>query len=343
MREMIRSAGEFSHAPEVIEIPPLGVGNPEAAISYEKQLASGELTPEAVQAAVTFITSSEGMRPLTDSDDGCIDGRPAGSVSFVDRDGKSHTNAITDASEHLRAKVAGGGYITSLAMRVGVGRASGLLENDLADIVSDLSRQHIYAGLHTGEHCHGAATDCGANDKFLPILESGVRYQDAIAANATALMKETGLTVATDALQAPFEHWGRAMGAQYGGESTGASRFAVIEAGLRQAQAAEAPGDKPVAVKKDLRGSHKEDFIIINYREGETFSQAALNDYLAEHVPGVQAHAFVVDVPRLVVLAQALSHGDEEDFQAALFAGVAFQLATAATLTDGTLRTFIVR
>ena len=53
---------------------------------------------------------------------------------------------------------------------------------------------------------------------------------------------------------------------------------------------------------------------------------------------------FVVDLPRIVALAHAMAD-DREDpaaFQLALEAGLAFQVATAATLTDGTLRTFVV-
>ena len=52
---------------------------------------------------------------------------------------------------------------------------------------------------------------------------------------------------------------------------------------------------------------------------------------------------FVVDVPRIVELAQAVSLNKpvENAFAIALQAGVSYQLATAATLTDGSLRVFI--
>ncbi len=54
---------------------------------------------------------------------------------------------------------------------------------------------------------------------------------------------------------------------------------------------------------------------------------------------------FAVDVPRIVQLARAMAEGRDDPqhaFEVALFAGLAFQFATASYLTDGSLRTFVV-
>ncbi len=343
MSEMISFSDERDTQYTVKEVSPLGVGNPESTISYMKQLNSGELTPEVAESAVEFILSGEGMRQLTDADDGCIDGRRACRVVFVAESGEFDERPIEDPAEHLRAKVAGGGYITSLAMNVGLGESSGSIEQDLTTMVDDLAEANVYCGAHTGEHGHANATDCGANDKFPLILANGLRFQDAVTANTLALVREAGLNVEEALLEDVFANWKTAVDSQYGETSSGMARLDVIEDGIAKLQQTSEVKDKPVAVLKDLEGDHKEDFIIVNYRDGETFSQAALNEYLATRFPDTQAQAFVVDAPRIVTLAKALSGDDERGFHQAVCAGVAFQVATAATLTDGSLRTFIVK
>jgi hypothetical protein len=80
----------------------------------------------------------------------------------------------------------------------------------------------------------------------------------------------------------------------------------------------------------------------VNYIDGTTFSQGALAETLREAFPDKDdknlAQAFVVDVWRVLKLAQASVVEDE--FETALYAGVAYQVATAATLTDGSLKMF---
>lgn len=343
MNEMIPQVGDTEPRYTVREISPLGVGNPESAISYKKQIESGELTAEVAEAAAEYILSGEGMRQLTDTDDGCIDGRRARRVVFVAESGEFSERSIEDPAEHLRAKVAGGGYVTSLAMHTGLGKSADSIENDLSGIVSDLAESHVYCGAHTGEHAHEHTTDCGANDKFPLILANGLGFKDVIAANTIALVQEAGLDVDESILEDMFSNWKAAVDAQYGEASSGVSRLDVIEDGIATLQQTSELKEKPLAVLKDLEGDHKEDFIIVNYRDGETFSQAALNEFLAARHPDTQAQAFVVDASRIVTLAKALSGDNEQDFHQALYAGVAFQLATAATLTDGSLRTFIVK
>lgn len=330
----------------VKEIDVLGVGNPDAKISYKKQLESGELLPEVVEQAVEYIKRGEGMRTITDHDDGCIDGRCAHRVLFVTESGEFYETPVDDSGEHLRAKVAGGGYMTSLAMRAGLGETTASIDNDLGGVVAQLAEKDIYCGAHTGQHAGNETTDCGANDKFADILANGLEYRDVIARNVRALVAEAGLETDEAILDKVFAGWQRALDVQYGADSTGASRFTVIEEGIKEAQV-KTGSPKPVAVSKDLKGDHKEDFILINYRDNETFSQAAFAEMLAEKFPDVpedkRAQAFVVDVPRIVMLAEAQSDGDTDRFTQALYAGITYQLATAATLTDGSLRTFVIK
>lgn len=140
-------------------------------------------------------------------------------------------------------------------------------------------------------------------------------------------------------------------GAHQHGEGTdcGANdKFALIlENGLKFSDqitaSTEAAGEeKPLAVTKRLDGDHNEDYIIVNYVEGTTFSQGAFADTLRESFPDKDdknlAQAFVVDAWRVVELAKASV--PEDEFETAMYAGVAYQVATAATLTDGTLKMF---
>lgn len=333
---------------QATEINPLGFGNLGASISYDKQLDSGELSPEVVEAAIELIERGECMHAITDTDDGCIDGRPAKEVLFVDAQNHVSTRRIVDSSEHERAKVAGGGYITGLGISLGLGRSTDAIDQDIAHVAQQLASQGVYSGAHTGAHKHGESTDCGANDKIDTILRNGVKYKSQITESVEALINEAELDIDHRALDRVFDHWQHIEGDEaYFAGSTGASRLDAIKSHLQESQDKSGDYSKPLGVNKGLGGDHKEDFIIINYRDGETFSQHEFSEQLGAQFPDIteqkRAQAFVVDVPRIVTLAKGLTADSPEEFNQALYAGVAYQLATAATLTDGSLRTFIIK
>ena len=331
---------EHAQPVTVIELAPMGYGNPESSISRKKQLESGELESEVDTAAQEFIISGEGIVEVQEHDDGCIDGRETLEL-YVTGGGDFYTKPA-DNSNHERAKVAGGGYITTQAMRLGVGRRGDSIDDDLALVGSDLAEKEIYCGAHSGAHQHGEGTDCGANDKFALILENGLTFSDQITASTEALVKAAGLEFHPEVLERVLANWQATLDDEgYFAGSTGASRLKTILA--TQAAATEAAGEeKPLAVTKHLDGDHNEDYIIVNYVEGTTFSQGAFADTLRESFPDKDdknlAQAFVVDAWRVVELAEASV--PEDEFETAMYAGVAYQVATAATLTDGTLKMF---
>jgi hypothetical protein len=332
------------------EVAPLGYGNPESKISYAKQMESGELTEEIAGYAAELIRSGECMQDITEKDDGCIDGRPAIEILFVDENGNLATRDIVDASNHERAKVAGGGYMTTLAMKRALDVPAGTVDEDLAGVVSTLTREKVYCGAHTGQHGHDDATDCGANDRFQPILQNGILYRQQIGETTDALLGVAGVEYDATISDKVLNGWSETLtNDAYFAGSTGASRFTVIEQGIKAAQEETGNFAKPVAVSKHLKGDHKEDFVVINYIEGKTFSQRLFADKMREKFPNVDdmklTQTFVVDVPRIVELAQAFTKerdDSEEDFKTALYAGVMYQLATAATLTDGSLPNYII-
>ena len=324
----------------VIEVAPMGYGNPDSSISRKKQLESGELEAEVDTKAQEFIISGEGIVEVQERDDGCIDGRETSEL-YVTEGGEFYTKSA-DNSNHERAKVAGGGYITTQAMRIGVGARGDSIDEDLARVGADLAEKEIYCGAHSGAHQHGEGTDCGANDKFPLILENGLKFREQIQASTEVLVKAAGLEFHPEVLERVLANWQATLDDEnYFEGSTGASRLKTVLA--TQAAATEAAGEqKPLAVTKHLDGDHNEDYIIVNYVEGTTFSQGAFAETLREAFPDKEdknlAQAFVVDAWRIVELAKAAV--GEEEFEAAIYAGVAYQVATAATLTDGTLKMF---
>src|SRR5690606_5387623 len=104
----------------IVEIPELGYGDPDAKISLANKLESGELYEPAVSRGVEIIRSGECMAGVTDPDDGCIDGRQALYLLYpsLGTEGGFTEIDVTNPFEHKRAKVAGGGYITALVMKL---------------------------------------------------------------------------------------------------------------------------------------------------------------------------------------------------------------------------------
>ncbi len=343
------------------ELEPLGFGNPESAISRKKQLKNGELTPEIDDYAQRYIQSGKAIVSITEIDDGCIDGRKAVEITYRNEDGDLVTVTL-DNDGHERAKVAGGGYITSQAMRLGVGKKGDTAHEDILQTGEDLAKKGIFCGAHTGPHTHAeGATDCGANDKMDLILENALKVHTEdkdgnliengeiqILAATKKLIETAGLTFNETIFNKVIGNWRNVLSDKgYFGNSSGKARLqAAMD--VQQKASIEQGGPKPPAVTKNLRGDHKEDYIIVNYVKGKTFSQTLMQKQLFNEFgdkdsldddPNL-AQAFVVDAWRIVELAQAAV--DEEEVEAAIYAGVMYQLATAATLTDGTLKMFAV-
>lgn len=328
----------------ISEIGPIGFGNPDSSISYDKQRASGELSPEVDERATELLKSGELLVTVDDLDDGCIDGRPTESVLFVTEDGEFYEKDA-DNHNHERAKVAGGGYITGTAMRLGAGLKGERIDTDILKTGAELTAKEVYCGAHTGEHQHGDGTDCGANDKMLTIFDTALKFEAEVNGTTKALIETAGLEFNQDTFSEVMNNWREVTEDEaYFAGSTGASRLNAAQAIVETAHVSAQP-EKPLSVVKQLAGDHNEDYVVINYVEGKTLSQVALADKLQEEFSELDtknhAQAFVVDAWRIVDLAKAAV--DQDKFEAALYAGVAYQVATAATLTDGSLKTFIYK
>jgi len=344
---------EKEHTPmQVTEIEPLGFGNPDAKISITERL-NDPLEAEMIAAAGELILGGEKFVPVTDTDDGCIDGRIASLVRFINSENFEEQESFIADDGHERAKVAGGGYITALAMYIAAKFNTGSADGDLAAVTELLTKEGLYCGAHTGEHSdpNDHVTDCGANDKIDKILLTAVQYASNIRGTTEALLAVAGVQLdegTVTAIDANIQkNWKTAAESDYFDGSDGDSRMLVIKQAMVDAQKTSG-AEKPVAVSKDLAGSHNEAFIVVNYREGVTMSQRRLQAKLIAEYPDVDPkdlpQAFVVDAWRIVELAITLKKADPElDMTTLLYSGVAYQLATAATLTDGSLRVIIAQ
>ncbi len=321
----------------------MGYGT-EGKINYEENKGT-----EAQAAFVEqFIENGEGLVDVTEKDDGCIDGRKT--FLALIKKGANFVKDKIDALTKQRAKVAGGGYITGLAMRLGIAPTRGeTAEADLSKLGLDFASEGIVCGAHTGPvHGNPDGTGCGANDSIVAILKNANTFRGDVnaedpkerllAGTTAALLAKAGLEFKPELFNEIVDTWQDAANdtAYFGG--TGKSRLDVIEA----TQEAVSTDEEQPAMTRELEGEHKEAYIIINYVEGKTFSQAALYEALHKEFPETPVEdlpqAFVVDAWRIVELAKGAAKGD--DVEKAIYAGVMYQLATATTLTDGTLKVF---
>lgn len=340
-----------------VELAPngLGYGNPEAKISLAKQLepdetGRAEITVELVDAAKEKIASGECMVRCTHQDSGCIDGRCAHRIILLDSiSGLLVPKEYDPTSGERRPLVAGGGYITArpaeLALRGRQGDETAV--GTLQRVIGRLKAQGIYAGAHTGPHANSelGTTDCGANDKYEIINQVAIAERAHIEPHVGllyGLMREANLIKRdfdTNRFAAAMR--GFTVVAEDASYYEGASGQANLDA-ITDGMEVDEHG-KPTAVVKELSGEHKEDFIILNFVRGTTFDQAALLQKLHERFPDRNpeelAQIFVVDIWHIVDLAEAMGDTDEER-DVALMAMLTYQLATAATLTDGTLPVF---
>jgi hypothetical protein len=326
----------------ILEIAPIGYGNPESSISYTKQLESGELSPQVDARATELMHSGQLLVPVDESDDGCIDGRPTESVLFLS-DTQEFYEKDADNHGHERAKVAGGGYVTATAMRIGAGYVGKTIDDDILETGYVLTSKEVFCGAHTGAHKHGEGTDCGANDKMLTIFNTAAQFETKVAATTKALLGVAGVEFKPEVYTQVMKNWQSVIDdTSYFEGSTGATRLEATKAIVESAQAG-SDADKPLSVFKHLAGDHKEDYLVVNFVDGKTLSQVKFADTLSEEFPELPsenlAQTFVVDAWRIVELAQTAVETD--DVETALYAGVMYQVATAATLTDGSLKTFI--
>jgi hypothetical protein len=340
---------------ETLPAPGLGDKNsPISKVKYETN-ERGETIPGHEQLSADLyeiIKSGDCIKTCTHYDDGCLDGRCAVAIAYPTNGQVFETKAVQNNGDNERAKVAGGGYITGLAMYRALYDSQATVTQDLALVTAEFTKQGIYCGAHTGANGsqETAKTDCGANDRLEEIMRNGTRYANEVAGVASELIKRAGQSYNPDAMSVGFDGWMTTLdGNDYLVDSNGVTRLDAIKQSIADAQESASSVDDKVAVIKHLGGSHKEIRLVVVCEQGKTFSQTELMERHPDVDPQELPQVFVLDIWRIEELAWAVARipkgGDEQwtdgelqdRFAAAYHAGVAYQVATYITLTDGSL------
>lgn len=253
------------------------------------------------------VDTDENGEPL--DDDGCGDGR---GVLEIHKGGQALNRSLN------RAKVFGGSVAMAVGSRIGFGKANpDSLNATFDEAVSDLAVSQIDFGAHTDEHAEGENCGCGAIDKAPQTIANVAKYRQQIKDTALAL------GASADSLDTVLDNY-----ASYAAETA----------------------DKPYSGKqvmhgivglgkvvKRLAGNHREARIILNTLEGYTVNQQLIRDISQDKV-----QVFAVDVWRMQTVAQRLYPNDEAAQQKSFVSQLVYTLGVAATLTDGSLPTYMV-
>lgn len=300
-------------------IAPEGLGFGEGAISYASRAMDGQLSGELNKAesilktprVLTPIDVDKNGDPI--DDDGCGDGRgvadEAGNIVEVTQGDLKLDKSLN------RAKVFGGGATMALAARIALGRADVPLQGLFSDARDDLDEAGIDFGAHSDEHAHGEKSGCGAIDNAPKIIENVVKYRRDIHATIKSLDENVDEAILDDVLDKFVSYDESTDQTDYSGKN-------VLDY-IKQDE----------KVVKKLVSDHREMFIVLNEVEGHTVDQHAVR----EESDG-QIQAFAVDMWRLRDIADRLyGDGEDDSRQRALLGELVYTLATAATLTDGSL------
>ena len=184
------------------------------------------------------------------------------------------------------------------------------------NLVKALSAEGYVVGGHTGEHAHGDASDCGANDKLPLIYAYMVHHPDVLR----DLTESLGIVV-------PVKTHERIVG-----NSAARTEFSAGKGLLNvlQDNAREEFVDK-------LHGDHKEVIAVINMRKGTTLDRDAL---AAEFGP--EYEAFNVDAWAFEEAARVTSF-DEDEVQQKVIAMAYYNLATTLVLAGKKMRVVVLK
>ncbi len=290
-----------------------GLGYGEGKISTQLgEQPSAETFRVAEQLVVSpdiVVTVSQDKNGQRLEDDGCGDGRGVKRVL----DG---VRGFFKKSLH-RSKVFGGGVVQGLAGRIANGEVVGDDLNDEFELTMDTLHKHGVAyGAHTDTHAHGENCGCGAIDKAPLIIGNALKYEDQIRGSIGAL----GIDEDLDSVFGQFKLAApRLQQKPYSGKR-------LMDRIMHNGK-----------IVKELDDDHYEKFIVLNMVEGYTVDQGLVRDATSGEI-----QIFATDVWRLQEIAEKMQPEDQAKQKQAFLGMLVYTLATAATLTDGTLPVYAV-
>lgn len=286
-----------------------GFGFGEGAISYEEriQMVSG-VTLLAVESALEsndILTEvSRDSEGNYIEDDGCGDGRGVNRIFH---------GLVQKTKSLARSKVFGGGATMVSAMEIGAGKAQGKSLNEVfSNAIHNLKDKRTDFGAHTDEHAHGENCGCGAIDKAPQVIGNAVKYEERITKVITSL----GLNL--QGIQEVYDNYRSyaldVMEQPYSGKTVANE---IAENGK---------------VIKELKGDHREMYVLLNTVEGYT-----VNQELIRTISDDEVQVFAIDVWRLQELAARQYPDAESEQNKAFLSELIYTLGVSATLTKGDL------
>lgn len=321
---------------EVICLAESGLGFGEGAINTQERISKGEISVEDLRTGSEIIANDADVFVSVDvdaPDDGCGDGRQAARI-FRILDEQTGEMQEFNASRR-RAKIFGGGLIVASSMWRAISGPAHHQETVYGDrqfIADELTYMNIEYGAHTDNHAHGDSCGCGAIDKYPQITANALKYREQIESTLQAVYGDSYVDNA-DAINSVFETYAATVkDEQYFSNAEGVKTMDLIK-------------DRG-AVVKELADAHLETYVVMNDIEGTTFDQRQFDRKLRGAGVESEPQAFVVDVWRGRMYAEAvakiatenLSDVDYEDARKKAYADFLVRtLAVSATLTAGDL------
>lgn len=215
----------------------------------------------------------------------------------------------------------------SVASQVGLGRAKSGLKGLFEMEADELDEAGVTFGAHTHNNASGDNSGCGAIDEAPLIVANTKQYKDQIKTTFMGmkdLLADNGIDASeenVDEVLGNYEEYARTHpNDDYKGK-------AVMESILEK--------EKVVA---ELEDEHREIAIIINLVKGMTVDQE-----LIRSTTGGVVQVFSLDLPRKIDIADKRYKDEGDDVKSkAVLSMLAFALSTSATLTDGTLKVYLI-
>lgn len=338
---------------EVMLLAPEGLGFGNGTISAKEQLKNSEttgLTHEAFKAGIDIIMNDPRVFvDVDEDDDGCGDGRPAAviyqMVPVVPESNEVQLYRQTFNKSRRRAKVFGGGLIAAASMMRtavwGEVKKDDSVLTDRKKTVAILKSLKIRFGAHTDNHAHGDNCGCGAIDKYAQIFEDVLEFEDKIRGVVQLYI--------ADAWDNKWENDADIVFNSYR-DQLQSSNFLKDVNGSKTMKLIEESG----AVIKQLADDHLEDYVVLNDEEGTTFDQRVFDDIMRERGIEGTAQAFVADMWRGRMYADAVAKYVSEQNDLHLDYDTVYRRSLidfiarttcgpSATLTDGTQPAFLRR
>lgn len=319
---------------EVVCLAENGLGFGEGTISVEQRINNGEISQNELQVGADIIANDPEVFSATDIDavdDGCGDGRQAARI-FRIIDEKTGEMEEFNKSRR-RAKLFGGGLVVASSMWRAISGPTHHQETVLGDrqfIAGKLSELNIKYGAHTDNHAKGEACGCGAIDKYPEITKNALKYRANIEATLQALYGES-YEENIPAIESVFATYQAISGDEtYFSNAAGTTTMDFIQ--------------QDGAVVKELADQHLEAYVVLNDIEGTTFDQRKFDTKLKNAGVESEPQAFVVDIWRGRMYADAaariavenIPNIDFEEARKKAYADFLIRtLAVSSTLTAG--------